>query len=519
MFHNELYKILLFILVVVSNASCHSFQDTNSKQSDSVLSIQKGKELASQYCRSCHSLPDPAMLSSDKWVHGVLPQMGPRLGIFAYGFQLYPSRKGDPEIGDSFYPSQPVLSYPDWQHIIDYYTSQSPDTLLSAVKEKPVISDDTLFTSVISSFFSYPTPVAGSVYIDTGGRESHLLLADIVKQTVVSTDKNTRPVDSVHYSSGVVCMALSQDTLTTANIGILNPNDKQTGTIQQVIYRNGKFLTKPVVLDSGLRRPVHIDVTDLNDDGRKDILVCEFGNLKGALSWLENKGDNYYERHTIRNVPGAIATVIKDFNGDGLPDFYVLFAQGDEQIIRFENKGGGQFAQKQLLHFQPEYGSSYFEMDDINKDGFDDIIYTCGDNADYSIELKPYHGMYIFINDGQDHFKQQYFYHINGCFKAMARDFDGDGDADIAALSFFADYKDHPEEGFVYLKNNGNYQFTPYSLPAAKNGRWICMDAGDADRDGRPDVVLGNFSYPSFIPSTVDWKHKPAFLLLKNNTF
>ena len=29
-------------------------------------------------------------------------------------------------------------------------------------------------------------------------------------------------------------------------------------------------------------------------------------------------------------------------------------------------------------------GSSYFELDDFNGDGFKDILYTCGDNADYT---------------------------------------------------------------------------------------------------------------------------------------
>lgn len=312
-------------------------------------------------------------------------------------------------------------------------------------------------------------------------------------------------------------MVLQKDTLTTANIGIMNPNDAQTGSIQQVRYQEGKFLSQPQKLFVGLRRPVHIDVVDLNNDGLKDILVCEFGYLKGALSWLENMGKNKFERHVIREQPGAIATVVKDFNKDGLPDFYVLFAQGDEQIVRFENKGNGKFEARQLLRFPPMYGSSYFEMKDMNKDGFDDIVYTCGDNADYSIELKPYHGVYIFTNDGHDNFTKQYFFHINGCFKAMARDFNGDGNVDIAAISFFADYQHRPEESFVYLQNIGKNKFKSYTLPEAKNGRWLCMDVGNINNDGKPDIVLGNFSRPSFISSSVDWKQQPPFLLLKNN--
>jgi hypothetical protein len=43
------------------------------------------------------------------------------------------------------------------------------------------------------------------------------------------------------------------------------------------------------------------------------------------------------------------------------------------------------------------------------------------------------------------------------------------------------------------------------------------MDAGDFDGDGKPDLMLGNFSLmdPIF-KAAIDWKYQPPFLLLKN---
>ena len=137
------------------------------------------------------------------------------------------------------------------------------------------------------------------------------------------------------------------------------------------------------------------------------------------------------------------------------------FTQGEEGIFLFTNKGNGVFEQQQVLRFPSIYGSTYFEFADFNKDGLKDIVYTCGDNADYSVVLKPYHGVYIFLNEGNNHFKQKYFFPINGCYKAMARDFDQDGDLDIATIAFFADFSSQPEEGFVYLENEGNFEFDP----------------------------------------------------------
>jgi hypothetical protein len=248
-----------------------------------------------------------------------------------------------------------------------------------------------------------------------------------------------------------------------------------------------------------------------------DYLVCEFGHLTGALTWMENKGGGRYVRHIIRSYPGAIKAYIQDVNKDGLPDLWVLFAQGEEGIFLFTNKGNGEFDQKQLLRFEPIFGSSYFELDDFNKDGYPDILYTCGDNADYSPALKPYHGLYIFLNDGHNNFKQQYFFPMYGCFKAIARDFDGDGDLDIAAISFFADYNRHPEESFIYLQNTGGLEFHPYSIPHTSSGRWLTMDAGDIDGDGKTDLIIGNFSIaPASIKGEADWKKGPAFIVLKN---
>jgi hypothetical protein len=471
--------------------------------------------LAVKYCQSCHLLPDPSLLDKSSWKNGVLPNMGPRLGIFQY-FETYPSSRNDKNLPPNFYPSKPLLGVDEWQNIIDYYTAASPDTLPAQKRQYPIQIGLPGFT-VQTPFYNYKNSISSYVKINTGNSLYPLMIGDASRRNLYFFNARLQVKDSVRCSSPVVNIDFSRDQVLACEIGNLNPNNGKSGKGKLIKKLNGRMQEDSTAMFDSLMRPVQITAADLNHDGKMDYLVCEFGNLVGELSWMENLGDNKFTKHVLRAAPGAIKAYVNDYNHDGLPDIWVLFAQGEEGIFLFTNLGNGNFKTEEVLRFPPVYGSSYFELADFNNDGYPDILYTCGDNADFSPVLKPYHGVYIFLNDKTNHFNQKYFFPINGCYKAIARDFDGDGDLDIATISFFADYKNQPEEGFIFLENKGNFDFHPYSFPEAKSGRWLTMDAGDINGDGKIDIVIGNFSSgPGFLKSSVDWKQSPPFIVLKN---
>jgi FG-GAP-like repeat len=509
--------LLVPLTVLFFLFSCNNLKKNKSHQNIPDDNIEKGKILAAAYCQSCHLLPDPLLLDAKSWENGVLPGMGPRLGIFNYGFTEYPSSRHDRNLDKGYYPSKQLISFADWQYIIDYYTSVSPDSLPSQQRKFVVKKGESLF-KVEKPLSKKTVPTTCLVKIDTAVSPHQLMVADLMTTNIFRFDNHLLLVDSFKTSSPAVDMEIRKHDIISCNIGVMNPNNGKYGRVQQILIdEKGKMRADSSLQFDKLERPVQLISADLNNDGKTDYLICEFGNLTGALSWMENLGGNNYKRHVLRGAPGAIKAYIRDINHDGLPDIWVLFTQGEEGIFLFTNKGQGKFEQEEVLRFQPIFGSTYFEMADFNKDGYPDILYTCGDNADYSPILKPYHGVYIFLNDGTNHFKQQYFFPMNGCFKAIAGDFDGDGDLDIAAISFFADYLHHPEESFIYLENKGSSDFQPYSIPGTESGRWLTMDAADLDGDGKTDLILGNFSIaPAFIKSAIDWKEGPSFIVLKN---
>jgi hypothetical protein len=509
--------LLICFFELLFSVACDRTSRSKTHPEIDEASILRGKSLAAKYCQGCHALPDPSLLDSKTWQLGVLPNMAPRLGVFDFGTHHYHSVNTDRYLDKNFYPSQPLLKPEEWGSIMDYYLATSPDTLPPQQRQVKIKNGLSLFKPEIPAL-SYNEPLTCFIQVDTTSGERSVLMENIVKKNVYRLNGKLDVIDSFYCGGTIVDLDFNPNGITACNIGVLNPNNGRFGSaLKFSMDKKGKMKADSIPLFDSLARPVQITAADLNKDGLTDYLICEFGNMIGDLCWMENVGNGKYQRHVIRPYPGAIKAYIQDYNKDGLPDIWVLFTQGEEGIFLFTNKGHGKFSEEEVLRFPAVYGSSYFELADFNDDGYPDIVYTCGDNADFSAILKPYHGVYIFLNDGKNHFTQKYFYPIHGCYKSIVRDFDGDGDPDMAVISFFADYVHQPEEGFVYFENKGNFEFQPFSLPETQAGRWLSMDAADLDGDGHIDILLGNFSLaPGSTNGKIDWKKGPPFLFLKN---
>ena len=476
-------------------------------------SVQQGKILAQSYCQSCHMLPDPSLLNRSKWGN-VLPQMALRLGIKTHRGDLYTPAVKAPDL---VIPQRPVLTDEQWQDIMDYYQNTAPMRLTAQNRPEPINRE--------LPYFSLQTPAAPfwkkqllgcMVRIDNTVKPARIFVANGPEKKLYLFTNKLKAVDSINTVGPVVDLLFNKGKVWICTIGKeLGGNSDKFGAVNQLrITASGKMSVDATPMFKDLARPVQILAADINGDGKIDYIICEFGNINGQLCWMENKGTGVFIKHTIRGFPGAIKAYTDYSAHMQAPDLWVLFAQGEEGIYHFINDGKGNFIGKRVLRFPPVYGSSSFEMVDVNHDGYKDIIYTCGDNGDASVIAKPYHGVYIFLNDQHGNYIQKYFYPINGCYKAYARDFDGDGNIDIATIGLFTD-KRQPEEGFVYLKSQGGLNFKAYSLPKnTKFERAVTMDTGDINGDGKPDLLIGN-AFFDFGPFGYNIS-EPLFFVLKS---
>lgn len=478
-----------------------------------INGFSQGKELALTYCQSCHLYPEPSLLDKKTWANSVLPNMGLRLGIKEAGKNPYEDLDPKEEAllrASGTYPETPQLSLDVWNQIVDFYVKAAPDSPL--LQPKHALSQPKLSQFEAQEIKVHDKPIPqtslvkfnpnnGILYV--GDAQNELYEVDSLLQLRTTWNVDSPP-SAILFPRNVPPRLLT--------IGSFRPSEQALG---KLIVLDTAVANATLYFDT-IQRGVDFATADLNQDGKEDVVICHFGNNTGKLAWYESMLPE--KEYVLLALPGARKVEIRDMNNDKKPDIVVLMAQARESIHIFYNLGKGQFSEKVVLQFPPVYGVSYFELVDFNKDGAMDILLTNGDNWDYSAISKNYHGIRIFLNDGKDTFKEAWFYPLFGTSKAVARDFDNDGDLDIAAISFYDDLN-QPEQGFLYFSNKGNLQFDVSSTPAAATGKWLTLEAADIDRDGDTDLLLGSYFHNIGELTKLMFKgifSVPQLLVLKN---
>jgi hypothetical protein len=279
--------------------------------------------------------------------------------------------------------------------------------------------------------------------------------------------------------------------LVVAALGFLFPNNNRVGSV--IVFENdGQQHFKSHYIADRVARVADARAADLDGDGDLDVSVAGFGYDAGETSWLENKGGWMFEQHVLQRLSGAINALPVDLNGDRTLDIVALISQEWEEIWAFVNNGKGGFTPRMLWgSTNPDFGSSWITVVDLDRDGDPDILYANGDAFEYAPpNSRPWQGIQWLENTGNFRFTLHRMIDLQGATSPQAADLDGDGDLDVLIVTSNNDWDNPQAPSLLWLENDAHQKFT--MLPIASSPTHLLTVAvGDLDGDGKPDAVTG----------------------------
>jgi hypothetical protein len=210
--------------------------------------------------------------------------------------------------------------------------------------------------------------------------------------------------------------------------------------------------------------PTSVAVGDLNGDGNLDLVVANTaGGNSGSISVLLGNGDGTFQPQT-QYFTGSITSpdqvVIRDFNGDGVPDLAVRLPSLANSVAIFIGVGDGTFLPQvnYSLGGSATYnGAPSLVAADFNNDGkldlLDNYSYTALDSGGV---LRTYTALTMILGNGDGTFQAPVLLPVDKSYNPdsiTAGDFNGDGNIDIAAVATYGDTL-----GVMLGKGDGTFQ-------------------------------------------------------------
>ena len=469
-------------------------------------SLQKGLLLFNNYCGSCHLPPEPKHLTKRVWQKQVLPIMAIKMGLVDDTYDRKISEEERQiEKAKHLIPEKPMIGKENFEAITSFILNQAPETVLidtSRLNRNSKLKH--FIRKEVQLGIQSPSLITALAYDENA---KTFWIGNLNKQVFTWKPKEGI-TNKMNVSSPVSHFSFYKGSAFLTEIGDLFPSELSRGAF------SATNATSEAPLITSLHRPVFSMLEDFDASGLPEVLICNFGKNSGSLSLYKKENNSApFVEQVLLPMPGATKCFIRDMDGDGLKDIVALMAQGDESVYILFNRGGLKFDSHRVLRFPPDFGTTDMVLTDFNHDGKVDIITAHGDNADYSNIPKAYHGIRVHINSGNNKFSEKFFYPVYGVTKVLAEDFDKDGDIDLAATSFYAEYAQLKDEAFIYLENTNSekYRFKTYVHHSEVPVKSLTMEAADIDNDGDTDLLLGNFAFsPVALPNDLKAKWESA---------